>query len=253
MPSSARQQQLQPRERLGACARDWRVAAAPIASSRISRSRPYMSERMLHASLRLLVKHLLGLRRIGTRSFTPPISDAPSAAPGSGARARRRRRRAAPARRARGRATICRPIGRPSRSRPQGMVAAGWRVRLKVSVKGVQPMSTPSPPHARVLVHREGGHRHGRRQQQVVLGHELVHDHAELLALVDRRHHRLLAEIGADLGRLQQAGIHQRLLLRAEALDQHGDVRLPVRVQDARADRGPAGRASPRPPWRPAS
>ena len=28
------------------------------------------------------------------------------------------------------------------------MVAAGWRVRLKVSVKGVQPMSTPSPPHA---------------------------------------------------------------------------------------------------------
>ena len=28
------------------------------------------------------------------------------------------------------------------------MVAAGWRVRLKARVKGVQPMSTPSPPHA---------------------------------------------------------------------------------------------------------
>ena len=84
----------------------------------------------------------------------------------------------------------------------------------------------------RVLVHRERRHRHGGRQQQVVLGHERVHDGGELLALMDRRHHRLLTEMGADVGRLQQAGIHHLPLVRAETLDQDSDIGLPVRVQD---------------------
>src|SRR5262249_26974883 len=50
--------------------------------------------------------------------------------------------------------------------------------------------------------------------------------------LVDCRHHRVLPETGADFGRFQQAGIHELVLLGTEALDQDGDVGLPVRVLD---------------------
>ena len=69
------------------------------------------------------------------------------------------------------RPTIWRPTGKPSAVRPQGTVQAGWPVRLKGKVKGVQPSRPTGRPATSVgpsMPSSKAGDRDRRRQQQVV-------------------------------------------------------------------------------------